>query len=145
MIFLEEIIKKWHIHTIYSGEKEAHIAEIEVMKSNVLDACEIVKIKKRGGTKIQSEVIIKVDALMPTESYYSEISDSDGFEISMFYAGDWYVKTVTEKENEQSIDLSVYYYDNESLPVIVVALSYEEIDTFKLNDVISLTAKIVLL
>ena len=39
-------------YTIYSGEKEAGTVEIEVMKSEALDAYEIIKVKRTGTTEI---------------------------------------------------------------------------------------------
>ncbi|MBM6615061.1 DUF3108 domain-containing protein [Desemzia sp. RIT804] len=130
-------------YTIYNGEKKIGVSEIEVMKSDVVDTYEIIKVKKIGTTEIQSGTTIRANSLMPIDSYYNKKSDNDSFKISTSYTTNWQIKTVTGKENQQSIELPEYYYDNESLLVILAALPFEEIDTFKLNDAIPLTAKIV--
>ncbi|HAP5617132.1 DUF3108 domain-containing protein [Enterococcus faecalis] len=131
-------------YTIYNREEETGEIGIEITKSIDTKFYNISKIKKNGSDEIQSGVTIVSDTLMPTKSYYNKKSNSknENYEISTSYTKDWYVKTESEKSSEQTIDLPEYYYDNESLLIILGVLSYEEADTFKLNDTVPLTGRI---
>lgn len=113
------------------------------MKSVASDTYEIDKVKKTDTTEVQSGSTIKADTLMPIKSYYNRTSGSDSFEISTSYMMNWDVKIVTGKINEQKVELPEYFYDNESLLVILAALPFEELGTYKVNDAIPLNAKVV--
>ena len=121
----------------------AGTAEIDIQKSTSSNVYKIIKVKQTGDDKIQSEVTIQANSLMPVDSYYDETADKNNFTVSTSYRKKWNVRVVTSgKEKNIDVKLLRVYYDNESLLVILGALSYEKGQTFKLNDAIPLTVKV---
>lgn len=129
-------------YAIYSREEKYGSMEIEITKSADAKSYEIIKVKESDTDEIRSGTTIMADTLMPTKSYYNKISEYENFEISTSYTKDWYINTESKKPSEQTIDLPEYYYDNESLLIILGALSYEDFDTFKLNVTIPLSGRV---
>ena len=132
-------------YAIYTGTAESGSVEIEVTRAADGETYRITKVKTTAEEEIQSGATVKADTLMPTESYYNKTSASETYKISTSYAESWNVKTVTDNEVDQTIALTPSYYDNESLLVILGALSFEDTDKFAINDTIPLTCKIEVL
>ena len=76
---------------------------------------------------------------------YNKAAPYEKFEVSTTYSDRWEVKTNGAKSSSQTVSLPFIYYDNESLMVILGAVSYEAGKTYKLNDTVLLTAGISML
>ena len=108
--------------------------------------CDIQKTKSyEDETVIESGVTIAMDTLMPLSSYYNKAAPYEKFEVSTKYSDRWEVETNGAKSSNQTVSLPASYYDNESLMVILGAVSYENGKTYKLNDTVPLTASISML
>lgn len=132
-------------YIVYKGETESGTAEIEVTKSADGDTYTIQKVKKTNAQETRGSAVLHADTLMPVESDYGKQSDKEAFSVHTSYGEQWTWSLQNDGEEqtlEREIDLPAYYYDNESLMVILGALSREGTDTFRLNDAVPLTAKI---
>lgn len=133
-------------YTVYNKNEEYGTAEIKIAKSADDKTYDIQKTKSvKKGDKVEevnSGVTVNTDTLMPDSSYYNKNSISEYFEISTTYSDDWNIDTTVSYVTSQKPDLPNSYYDNESLMVILGAVSYEDGVTFKVNDTIPLTASI---
>ena len=135
-------------YMIYNSKGEEYgTAEIEMTVDIAAQTYNIQKTKsyEQDETVIESGVTVAMDTLMPLSSYYNKTAPYESFEVSTNYSDRWEVETTGAKSSSQMVSLSVAYYDNESLMVILGAVSYEDGKTYKLNDTVSLTTSISLL
>ena len=130
-------------YEIDNGNKAAGTAEIDVQKSADSNVYKITKVRRTGDKKVQSGATIRADTLMPVDSYYDETSPKTNYTVDASYQAKWNV-TVSTSHSGKSIHgtLPRAYYDNESLLVILGALTCKKGQTFRLNDAIPLTCKI---
>ena len=143
----------WAVHqtasyVIYnSSGKEYGTAEIEITVDTAAQTYNIQKTKsyEQDETVIESGVTVAMDTLMPLSSYYNKVAPYENIEVSTKYSDRWEVETNGAKSSNQAVSLPSTYYDNESLMVILGAISYEDGKTYKLNDTIPLTASISML
>ena len=94
---------------------------------------------------IESGVTVAMDTLMPIFSYYNKAAPYENFEVRTTYSDRWKVETTGAKSSSQTVSLPSTYYDNESLMVILGAVSYETGKTYRLNDTVPLTTGISML
>ncbi len=134
-------------YVIYNSKgNEYGTAEIDITVDLASQTCDIQKIKSyEDETVIESGVTIAMDTLMPLSSYYNKTAPYESFEVSTNYSDRWEVETKGAKSSSQIVSLPSTYYDNESLMVILGAVSYEAGKTYKLNDTVPLTASISML
>lgn len=134
-------------YVIYNSKgNEYGTAEIDITVDSAAQTCEIQKTKSyEDETVIESGVTIAMDTLMPLSSYYNKAAPYEKFEVSTKYSDRWEVETNGAKSSNQTVSLPAAYYDNESLMVILGAVSYENGKTYKLNDTVPLTASISML
>ena len=135
-------------YMIYNSKGEEYgTAEIEITLDTAAQTYNIQKTKsyEQDETVIESGVTVVMDTLMPRSSYYNKTVSYESFEVSTNYSDRWEVETTGAKSSNQTVSLPAAYYDNESLMVILGAVSYEDGKTYKLNDTVPLTASISLL
>ena len=136
-------------YTIYNKNEEYGTAEITTIKNSDNKTYDIQKTKSikadDKAEEVKSGVTVNADTLMPTSSYYNKTSVSENFEISTQYSDDWNVDTTVNNTTNQKLNLPNSYYDNESLAVILGAVSYDDKATFRINDTIPLIAGISVL
>ena len=135
-------------YVIYNSKGEEYgTAEIEMTVDIAAQTYNIQKTKsyEQDETVIESGVTVAMDTLMPLSSYYNKTAPYESFEVSTNYSDRWEVETTGAKSSSQMVSLPAAYYDNESLMVILGAVSYEDGKTYKLNDTVSLTTSISLL
>ena len=135
-------------YAIYNSKGEEYgTAEIEITVDAAAQTYNIQKTKsyEQDGTVIESGVTVAMDTLMPLSSYYNKTVPYESFEVSTTYSDRWEVETKGAKSSSQTVSLPSAYYDNESLMVILGAISYETGKTYKLNDTVPLTASISML
>ena len=134
-------------YVIYNSKgNEYGTAEIEITVDTAAQTYNIQKTKSyEDETVIESGVTIAMDTLMPLSSYYNKAAPYEKFEVSTKYSDRWEVETNGAKSSNQTVSLPAAYYDNESLMVILGAVSYEDGKTYKLNDTVSLITSISLL
>lgn len=135
-------------YVIYNSKGEEYgTAETTIAIDAAARICDIQKIKnyEEDETVIESGVTVAIDTLMPLTSYYNKKSPYESFEVSTNYSDSWEVETTGAKSSSQTVSLPASYYDNESLMVILGAISYEDGKTYSLNDTVPLTASISLL
>ncbi|WP_142971124.1 DUF3108 domain-containing protein [Enterococcus faecium] len=132
------------IYTLYNKKEKIGNMKLDVTPSSDNKFYTIVKKIEKSSDIVQSDVTISADNLMPKKSHYRKTSDTEGenFDISTVYSENWKIKTKAKKSSNQSIDLPEYYYDNESLFVILGVLPFENSDTFKLNVSIPLSGRL---
>lgn len=132
------------LYVLYDGEKKIGDMEIDITTSIDKKSYIVSKIKKSETEEIKSGAAINSDTLMPTKSYYNKRSnaENENYEITTSYLNNWLIQTRAKKSSEQTVELPTYYYDNESLLVILGALSYKDLNTFKLNTAIPLTGRV---
>ena len=122
---------------IYNSKGEKYgTAEIDITLDSAAQTCDIQKTKnyEEDKTVIKSGVTVAMDTLMPLSSYYNKAAPYESFEVNTKYSDRWEVKTEGAKSSSQTVSLPSTYYDNESLMVILGAISYEAGKTYKLND-----------
>lgn len=135
-------------YMIYNSKGEEYgTAEIEITLDTAAQTYNIQKTKsyEQDETVIESCVTVVMDTLMPRSSYYNKTVSYESFEVSTNYSDRWEVETTGAKSSSHTVSLPAAYYDNESLMVILGAVSYEDGKTYKLNDTVPLTASISLL
>lgn len=135
-------------YVIYNSKGEEYgTAEIEISVDTAAQTYSIQKTKsyEQDETVIESGVTIAMDTLMPLSSYYNKTAPYESFEVSTNYSDRWEVETNGARSSSQTVSLPSTYYDNESLMVILGAVSYEAGRTYKLNDTVPLTASISML
>ena len=134
-------------YVIYNSKGEEYgTAEIAITVDLAAQTCEIQKTKSyEDETVIESGVTIAMDTLMPLSSYYNKAAPYESFEVNTNYSDRWEVETKGAKSSSQTVSLPSAYFDNESLMVILGAVSYENGKTYKLNDTVPLTASISML
>lgn len=135
-------------YVIYNSKGEEYgTAEIDITVDSTAQTCDIQKTKsyEKEETVIESGVTVAMGTLMPLFSYYNKAAPYEKFEVSTKYSDRWEVETTGAKSSSQTVPLPDAYYDNESLMVILGAVSYEDGKTYKLNDTVPLTAGISLL
>lgn len=109
------------------------------------NATEIFSAAKINTTEVHTNSSVKSDTLMPLSSYYVVTSPQNGrINIKTTYNDKWKIKAITQKGTQNStVNLPKYYYDNDSLLMILRAYPFKVGDTFKINVAISTTAKVV--
>ncbi|HFJ5520458.1 TPA: DUF3108 domain-containing protein [Enterococcus faecium] len=131
-------------YDIYNQEERIGNMNMDITLASDNKSYIISKDTKKESNRIQSNVTILADTLMPMKSHYEKTSDidSENFTINTVYSKNWQIETQAQKSSKQTIDLPQHYYDNESLLFILGELSFEDSDTFKLNVTIPLSSRL---
>jgi len=131
-------------YDIFENDKLVGTAEFAIEKSQNTNTYEMSSITKIDSTQLNSGTTVKSDTLMPVSSYYSIMSPQGDIKIETVYKDKWNIEAKTPKgEQNLIVKLPKYYYDNDSLLMIMRAYTFQVGAEFTIYDAIASTAQIV--
>lgn len=112
-------------YDIFETDKLVGTAEFTIEKSQSTNTYEISSITKIYSTQLNTGTTVKPDTLMPVSSYYNVMSPQGDIMIETKYKDKWNIKAETSKgEQNLTVKLPKYYYDNDSLLMIMRAYPF---------------------
>ncbi|HHY79589.1 Protein of unknown function [Thermoanaerobacter thermohydrosulfuricus] len=131
-------------YDIFENDKLVGTAEFTIEKSQSTNTYEISSITKIDSAELSTSTSVTSDTLMPLSSYYSVMSPQGDIKIETAYKDKWNIKAKTPKKGEQNLTVKLpkYYYDNDSLLMIMRAYPFQVGAEFTIYDAIASTAQI---
>lgn len=131
-------------YDIFENDKLVGTAEFTIEKSQSTNTYEMSSITKIDSTQLNTGTSVKSDTLMPLSSYYDVMSPQGDIKIETTYKDKWNIKAKTSKGGQNlTVKLPKYYYDNDSLLMIMRAYPFKIGAEFTIYDSIASTAQIV--
>ncbi|MGB9808556.1 MAG: DUF3108 domain-containing protein [Caldanaerobacter sp.] len=131
-------------YDIFENDKLIGTAEFTIEKSQSTNTYEMSSITKIDSTQLNTGITVKSDTLMPVSSYYNVMSAQGDIKIETTYKDKWNIKAETSKgEQNLTVKLPKYYYDNDSLLMIMRAYPFKVGAEFTIYDAIASTAQVV--
>ncbi|WP_269078320.1 DUF3108 domain-containing protein [Caldanaerobacter subterraneus] len=129
---------------MFENNKLIGTAEFIIEKSQSTNTYEMSSITKIDSTQLNTGTTVKSDTLMPLNSYYDVMSPQGDIKIETTYKDKWNIKAKTSKgEQNLTVKLPKYYYDNDSLLMIMRAYPFQVGAEFTIYDAIASTAQVV--
>ena len=130
-------------YDIFENDKLVGTAEFTIEKSQSTNTYEISSITKIDSAELSTSTSVTSDTLMPVSSYYNVMSPQGDIKIETTYKDKWNIKAETSKgEQNLTVKLPKYYYDNDSILMIMRAYPFQVGAEFTIYDAIASTAQI---
>jgi hypothetical protein len=131
-------------YDIFENDKLIGTVEFTIEKSQSANTYEMSSITKIDSTQLNTSTTVKSDTLMPVSSYYNVMSPQGDIKIETAYKDKWNIKAKTSKgEQDLTVKLPKYYYDNDSLLMIMRAYPFKVGKEFIIYDAIVSTAQVM--
>lgn len=131
-------------YDIFENDKLVGTAEFTIEKSQSTNTYDISSITKIDSIQLNTGTTIRSDTLMPLSSYYNVMSPQGDVKIETTYKDKWNIKAKTSKgEQNLTVKLPKYYYDNDSLLMIMRAYPFQVGAEFTIYDAIASTTQVV--